>query len=397
MALRHPVHSHHIVRIPDKDLGNLFFAGVARRAGVTLLSLFSPVYLFEMLVDIGASTSTGIVAVLLYYLLVFFIKFIVLNMSEDLSRKIGYKKVAKLSGIPFFIFIFLIIYSSHYPVLFVLAAISWGIHSGLFWWGYHGYFIKSGSRDHYGESIGEARFLETLAIILSPLLGGVVAGYLGFTSLFILSAVFMLISMLFLGNKHEKKQTLDVSFNEVFRAIAKNKSVSLAYIGTGGEAIINSVLWPLFLYLFFGELISIGSVVSVASLLAAFFAIIAGKWVDDRGERGLIAVGAPLIFMSWVMKAFFWSTPSFILSDGIWNFSERMVVLPLNALTYKKAFDGGSAKAILFRETALIIGIFAVLTLVILVIFAGGSMTLVFLMAGLFSVLPFIAIVKRRI
>ena len=382
---------------PKPDLMHLFLSGVSRRFAVAMLSIFSPIYIYRTLSDFGLSYSTSLIGVMLYYFFVIFVKLLTLNFSEDLSRKIGFKATIRASSIPFFIFIILLIYASKYPMLFIAAAVLWGLHTGLFWWGYHGYFIKSGERGHFGESIGEVGFLETLAVIIAPLAGGIIATIAGFGSLFILAALFMLISLTLLGKDNDKRQKRDVSFLEVFEAIKKHKSVSLSYIGNGGESIIYLIIWPLFLYFTFGEVLTLGEIVTAASLLAALFSVGFGRWADKQGERKLVGIGTPLVFISWILRFLSRNILGFIVSDGLWNFGERMVALPLNALTYKKAFEGGSAKAILFRETTMIIGCFIALTLIIAWIFSGGSLTASFILAAVFGAFPVLAIVRKRI
>lgn len=128
-----------------------------------------------------------------------------------------------------------------------------------------------------------------------------------------------------------------------------------------------------------------------------FFTLAAGKWVDRQGEKTIISLGVPLTTISWIMRIVQKSLPIFVVADSIWNFGYRMVALPLNALTYKKAIEGGSARAILFRETTFIIG--ASLSLLILMawIYLGGDLTGSFVIAAISATLPLVAIFRRRI
>ncbi|MCH7641498.1 MFS transporter [Patescibacteria group bacterium] len=376
---------------------HLFLSGVARRVAVVLLSLFSSIYIFQIARDLGFAPALAIIFLLLYFLLGLFTKLVSLVISENLSQRIGFKGTIWVSAIPFAVFLPSIIFAASKPYLFLLAAVSWGFHAGLFWWGYHGYFIKTGERHHFGQGVGEANLLETLAVALTPIVGAFIASYLGFTAVFIASSLFMFASLILLGKDHDKRQRRDVRFVDVLKLIKTHKSISLAYIGAGAETYIYFVAWPLFLFLLFGQVITLGLIVSLSTLFAAVFAVIVGRWVDRQGERKVVAVGAPLLSIAWIIRFVTKSLPAFVLADSIWNFGQRMLILPLNVLTYKKGLETGVGRAILFRETSLIIGgVVALLTLIV-VIYLGGDLSGGFVVAAIFSTLPLVSVIKHRI
>ncbi len=382
---------------PKADLMHLFLSGVARRVAVSLLTLFSPIYIYQIGRNLGFPTGPSIIMVLAYFFLGGGVKLITFTISENLSQKIGFKHIIWASGIPFLIFIPAIIFASTYPYLLILAGISWGVHAGFFWWGYHGYFVKTEEKEHFGQSVGEANFLETTASVLAPISGALITNYLGFTPLFILSAAFLAASLVFLGKDHEKRQKRDIKFSEVLALIKKHKYISLSYIGSSAEGIIYTDIWPLFLFLFFGQVISLGAIVSAASLMAAGFSVALGGWVDRQGERRIVAVGAPLTTLAWILRILNKTFPFFVIADSIENFGARMVALPLNALTYKKAAEAEAAKAILFRETTLIIGAFIAILVLMVWISMGGNLAGSFILGAVFSTFPLLAIFKRKI
>lgn len=383
--------------LPKNALDRLILSGVVRRIAFTLLSLFSPVYIFVSLSHLGYSQVFAMIFVLFYYFFTFLVKVLTQIISEDLSRRIGFKNTIRSSILPFLLFILFLTLASNQPALFLLAAFFLGIQAGLFWWGYHGYFIKKGEKEHFGQSVGRANLLETAASVLTPVLGAYLIKYLGFSSLFILSAVFMLISLLLLGKGSKTRQIHDVKFINVINLIKNHKSVSLAYVSVGAEAIISSVVWPIFLFLFFKRVVSLGIIVSLSALTASIFAIAIGQWVDKQGERKIVGFGAPLLFFSWIIRLLDFSFFVFVIGDSLRNFGQRMVAMPLNALSYKKALEAESAKAILFLETTQSIGILVSLLILVLLILAGGNLSWGFVLASLFSLLPLVAVVRGKL
>lgn len=379
------------------DLTPLFLSGMVRRMAVILLSLFSPVYIFKIARSFGVEERFAVLAVIIFYLVALLTKLVSLSAAENLSQKLGFKRMIWISALPLIIFIFGIIYASKMLVFLFFSAIFWGIHTGFFWWGYHGYFVKAGDEKRFGQSIAEAGFLETVAAIATPFLGSLIASLLGLEALFVLVGLLIILALVILGKDYDKKQKRDVKFMDVLSLIKSHKSVSLAYAGSSAESIVYVVIWPVFLFLFFQKIISLGAIVSLAILGAAIFTFLVGRWVDKQGEREVIMIGIPFVFISWILRLIKRSMPFFIIADSFWVFGQRMVALPLNVLSYKKAKEGGTGRAVLFREVALIIGSVASLLLLSVWIVLEGELMGAFLIPAFFSLLPSVAILKKRI
>ena len=397
MFFRRLLNKFNFLNYRKNDLGPLLLSGAARKAAITFISVFSPIYIYEIGLKYQLDSRYAIIAVLLFYIILILTKVISLAISENLSQKIGFKHIIWVSSIPFVFFILSLVFAASYPYLLVLAAMFWGIHAGFFWWGYHGYFIKKGDDSHFGLNIGEAGFLETLVAVIFPFLGALIISFWGFNSLYVFSGVFMGIALLLLGKNHERRQRRDIKFSEVVFLLKSHKSISLAYIGAQAEGTLYTIIWPVFLFLFFGQVVSLGMVVSVAVFSAAIFSLVLGRWVDKQGERKIISIGTPLVTLSWIIRIVKKSLPGFIVADSISNFGQRMVGLPLNTLAYKKGTEGGAARAILFRETALAIG--GLLSLVLLVVWmlCGGKLEDGFIIAAVLSTLPLVAVYKKRL
>ena len=102
------------------------------------------------------------------------------------------------------------------------------------------------------------------------------------------------------------------------------------------------------------------------------------------------------MFLAWVLK-YLQRTPGvFVVADSLWNFGQRMVALPLNTLTYKKARESSIAQAILFREVNMIVGAFIGLTTVGFLVYFGQDLSVAFLVAAVASLMPLIIVFRRR-
>ena len=351
----------HPFRVKDNKLSPLVFGSAVRHVSINLLGLFSPIYIFQSHSELGVARPHAISLTLLFYVILLIVKMLALMYSEELSQKVGFKGTIWLSVIPFLIFLPLLILAREYQILFLLAAVMWGVHAGLFWWGYHGYFIKA-AKSHFGMKIGEIDLFNTVVGFSTPIIGALVTTFFGFDALFFVSGVVMVLSLFILGRKHDAKQKHDVKVVDVLKLVLKKKVTILAYAGRGGEIHIYGIVWPMFLFFMFGRVLDLGAIVSVAALIAGLVAVVVGKLVDERGERWAISLGGPLMAISWLIR-FIPSVPLYVVADSTRNISQKLVGVPLMELSYKKALESSTGAAMLFREFGLTIGALLVLYL----------------------------------
>jgi len=383
--------------LPKQGLMRLFWSRVLRQVGVSFLVFFSAIYVYKTAKLLSYDTKFSFLWVVLFYFLMFLSKQVFLSISENLSRSRGFKGIIKLSLLPYFLSTAFYVLGSNNLIFLLLAAVFWGIHASFYWWGYHGYFAKTEDRAHFGFGTGEQEFLETMAMILAPILGAGIISFLGFKFLFITSFVFMAVSVFILGRGNDKKQKHDVSFRQIVYLLWTHKSVSLAYVGEGVEDVFYSTAWPLFLFLLYGQVLNLGIIVTSSLFISAIFGIVIGSYVDKQGERTVVGIGTPIFSLSWLIRALGRSFPFFVLADTLRNFGERMVYLPLLELTYKKAAEGYVSKAIFFRELALGIGAMVALIIMAFLIYLDFEISQTFIIPFIFSLLPFISIIKKSI
>jgi hypothetical protein len=385
--------THHLPKLHRNEFASLALGGVVRHVAITLLGLFSPIYIYENLAHLGKTNALNLVFVFYIVLLVF--KLLGLIWAEDLSQKLGFKGTIWLSAIPFVVFVPSLVLAGKHPWFFALAAIMWGVHAGFFWWGYHGYFIKS-AKKNFGLKIGEVDLLQTLAAILTPIIGAFIIAAFGFEAIFVVSFVFLIASLFIFGRKHDMRQKTDVKIDDILRLVFKHKSVSSAYAGIGGELHLYGVIWPIFIFFLFGSVLDLGIIVSVSALLAALSAVFIGKFVDKRGEKLAINLGSPLMAFSWIFR-FTSAIPAFIFADSIRNFSHKLVGVPLTELSYRKAVEDSTGAAMLFREIGLTVGAIVTMFLMIILVYLNFSLSSAFVIAIMFALLPMVAVIRKKI
>jgi hypothetical protein len=89
--------------------------------------------------------------------------------------------------------------------------------------------------------------------------------------------------------------------------------------------------------------------------------------------------------------------PVLIIAESVRNFGDKLLSISLVELTYKKASEAETAKAILFRELAILIGGLICVILIGLTAVLGFDIRTLFLLISIVSLLPLISVYKKRI
>lgn len=386
-----------VVILEGKRLGRLFMYASLRDAALSLLGLFSPIYILQSSLEQGYDLQTGVVFVISFYTILFISKIFSLIMSENLSQKMGYKHIIRLSFIPFLACIPFIILIKQNIFFGVFAAILWGIDAGMYWWGYHGYFIKNSMKGRWGKEIGGFEFMLSLPRILTPLSGAIIVSIFGFNALFILVAAFMLLAMLLFGRGSDEPQKVDVKASEVLKIMWNRKSVSAAYIGQGADALFHTIFWPMFLFILFGQVLTVGTIFSGAILFSAAVALFTGIWIDKRGIRQIIATSSIIISLTWLIRFVVNSVGAIILVDTASRIANKMSAVSLDGQSYKKAMEKNISQALLFRELNLAFGYLVAAVGVGIISFIDPSLRSVLLLAAIMTLLPQFAVINKKL
>jgi len=390
--MKHIDHSADFRLLPGKDgVASVIAVVTLRRIAVELLGLFSPLYILGIAQSLGYSTKAAILMVVIYFFLIFLAKLLAMPLAENASFRMGYRRTLVLSVIPFFLFISCLILSQSQPSLLVLVSLFWGIHAAFFWFGYHGLFVKRADQEHFGKQTGIAQALYILAAVITPIFGGLIILELGYEALFLVAGAIFALGVMVALLSGEIKPHRDAHIVEVIQLFKTHKKMVVAYFGWGLEGTIYSAVWPVFLFLLVGKILSFGEIVSAAVLLAAIITYLVGLIVDQIGGKNIINLGAIVGFLSWILRAVVRAPLAIIGVDGLYRMTEQMLTVPLNVLSYKKAVDGGTGQALYFREISITIGSLVSLLLVAILVFFNLPLWTPFILASLGALAPIFA------
>lgn len=380
-----------------KQFFSLALVSTFRRLAFGLLTLFSPVYIFQLIFNISSIEATirvGIIGVLVYMLFFCLIKILTFPLAENLAFKVGFKNVIAFSFIPFFLYLTFLILAEKELLFLVLSAFFGGLQAGLFWFAYHGMFVKAVNEHSFGFHEGICQGLVVLTLLVTPILGSLLIFFFGFTALFLTAGFFVLLAAVTLIFSARDKPFHDARFLTSFTLFKKHPKTFLAYLGWGGETSLYGNLWPVFLILILGDILSYGGIVTIGILFAVLVTLLIGRWVDKAKGSRVLSCGVALGGFSWLLRTIAYFPFLIVLVDGFYRLSEQMITIPMDVLSYKKAISGGTSQALYFREIALNLGTLLFLALASLMIFFNLPFWSIFILAFGGALMPLLVFKK---
>jgi predicted MFS family arabinose efflux permease len=320
-----------------------YFQGTLRReirelyGSVGLLTLaVSSIQLFEAayLYALGYSLRQ----IMLFWLGVYLVDLILLPIGGMIALRRGYEHAMLYSSFFLVLYFIALVLLPGWPALFFVAPLFLAIQKALYWPAYHADCATYMDPADESEEIAMMRAIGVIATILGPVFGGIVIATFGFTVLFILVCVLIVLSNLPLLSTRESvvaKTTTFRSFYQHWLAPARRRNL-LAYVGFG-EEIVGVIVWPIFLTLALASYLSTGILFSSATLLTAILMLWIGR-VSDRIHRvRFLRWSAVIAAISWIVRPFGVYPLHLFALDTFGRFSRESLGIPLLSLTYDDA------------------------------------------------------------
>jgi len=372
----------------------LFSTVTLRRLAISLLALFSPLFIFQLLASHGQLVRQPLLGVAFYFLFFYLIKILFFPLAERTAFKFGFKWSIFCSIFPFFFYIVFLILSSRNLVFLIPASFFGGFQAAFFWFGYHGLFVKFGDEKLFGFQAGLSQILGFLSLLLAPLLGSFLVLNWGFDSLFLVAFLLSCISVVIILISPLIKPYHRASLKKCFFLFKTHRRVTSAYLGWGGEATLYAVFWPIFLILIFDDILIFGGIIFGSVLLTSLLVYLIGRMVDKMASGKIIRLGVLLGVFSWLVRIIARLPLLIIVIDGFYRLAEQMFAIPMDVFSYRKAREGGTCQALFFREISLNLGAILFLVLAVLAFWLSLSLWFVFLIALLGTLGPFLIIRK---
>jgi MFS family permease len=359
------------------------YASVAFADMATALAvLFEPIILYKVL-------GLGIMQILLFMASIYAFQIVLLPLGAKIAARFGYMHAIFLS-IPFMVLYWLLLYTAQADFnLLYLAPIVYGIEKALFWPAFHASAARFANAKPTTPPTASRDGLYAMVLamrILGPVIGGFVAFYLGLQIVLLLAAAMYMTSLLPLLVSKEVYSPARYKFDDTWQIYKAYPKRFLNYLGTGEEVIIMSI-WPIFIYIYTGNVALTGLVVTASAAVTALLILAIKRPEGLASKLLLIKLGTFIYTLANLLRLAVSGFYGLFIADALGRSTKELISLPLTTLTYERAQKTKILPYVVFYQQSAALGKFLAAVLAVVVFGATGSLLAVFILAGAFTML----------
>ncbi|MBI5872166.1 MFS transporter [archaeon] len=359
----------------NRELSAMYLSLALRFFALSMIGIFIPIYLLK---EIGLSLQE----VILFSLISVILFGITIFIAARLASKHGVKYIILISILFLIVSLILLNLLKYNFLHYSMPAVLIGINYGFFWIGYHIDFARFSDKKHRGKEVALADIVSVIASILGPIIGALIAVYLGFTALFVLVILFLLASVIPMFRMPDIKE--HDPFSIKFMLKKGHIKYLFAFVAQGIINQTSELFWPILIFSIMQGYSGLGMVASISALAVAFSTYLAGA-VSDRhtGKSTIIRIGAITYLIVWLLRAFITTNQQVVYLTIAGGIIAPLIGIPFLAKVYDRCSKENPVEFILFRELSLRIGAIIILALVLLT----GSMQIGFITTALSNLL----------
>ncbi len=329
------------------ELNEIYWAWSLKSLGLSLISIFLPIYLYSL--------NYSIPTILFFYLMLNAFRAIFEPASGILVGHYGPKHVMAAS---FYLLLlqlgmFLTLPTAHWSLV-LLAAVS-AIGYSLHFISLHTHFSHIKRVKSVGREVGRLTELTNLSSSLGPLVGGLVATFVGIQYSFAAALVLTSFAIFPLFRSRDFSRPTTVPWGHFrLRTIARDL---VANIGGGIESSMSTTLWPFALFLVVGTYAKVGAIATLSVVLALITSQLVGRLIDQGFQKQLLVSGGMAEAVLNIFRIFA-STPLTVTLVGIVSevTGGYWLTVPFIAAYYEHADRAARIKYIVAMEMAAQIG-----------------------------------------
>jgi MFS family permease len=171
-----------------------------------------------------------------------------------------------------------------------------------------------------------------------------------------------------------------ISWREIWYFFKKYKKyVGLEiFLGIIGE--IENYILPIFLFLTFNNVLSIGFLASLLAAGSALFTLLIGRIIDKVDKNKFLRIGVMVMLIVFIGRYFAITQIQFYILSVCAGFFGVLISLPFNSIVYQNARQNKVENFIVFREIPIAFGRLLIYSCALLLI---SKIKLTFLLAAL--------------
>lgn len=313
-----------------------------------MIGIFVPIFLLT----IGFTLREVFVFFIINYLLVAIFSFLAIYIANF----IGLQKTIIVRTPFLFIFLLLLVFIDVYNIPLWVVAVFNALQTSLYFIPLHILFANNAKHNEMGSAMGKYFALPKLAGIFGPLIGGLLALIFGFKFLFVIIIFVFLFSLVPLFGAESIRSRYHFDLKKGKKLFYKYPHYFFAEIFNNIGEEMEGIIWPIFIFISFSSLISVGFVGTLVGLGSFLFTIIIGKYSDKYKKEKIIKLAALLFIVIWASRYFFYSEVLFYVVTTLAGFAMMMFLIPFHSLIYSVAKRNTTDEFFVFREVPIAIG-----------------------------------------
>ena len=220
------------------------------------------------------------------------------------------------------------------PVLwFAILLMSAG--EALYWHAVHTTFATLAEHGKFGRQLSARALFMSAGSLCAPLATGLVEQVSGWSGIYILATIVLLMSLvpLFFMPEPCPPQPIDVR-----KGLAVNKAGMKLFAGWGASSAIMAVIWPMIVYFQFGTVQKFAGMMATTTLISILISIFVARRIDLGKGRNVVVYGAVAYAFIVLLLAATGTDPTRIaLISACLNICASSYTQPFNASLYKWA------------------------------------------------------------
>ncbi len=370
------VQASHIIRLlRNTELRELFFSLSVKSFALSLTGLFIPLYLLN---DLRYSFRETV----LFYLVFSLAAALVVPLAARSASKAGLKHAIAMS-IPFYILFYMMLYAlDTNPQLLLFSAIILACAESTFWLSYHIDFTTFADKRSMKQEVGMMFSMLIAVSLIGPLAGGILITMLGFSAVFLLTAVLLCLSIIPLFKTKDVHQRRPFSLKNIF---AKDHRTETPHFLALGARVMGATFWIVYLFTFLNLYTSLGLIITIANILSAMTAYYCGRLAINLKKRASFDLVVTLYGITWIVRIFFQSLRSVASLTFASYLLYPFIDVPLFSTIYKKAVRNHPVEYHAYREIISDLGMAGIL----LIFFISNSILLGVALTGIASFMHF--------
>jgi len=374
----------------QRGLRNIYFMHSVQGFAMALVGIFIPIYLLTL----DYTVRETILFFLAHYGAVLVFTFVAIY----LAKWIGLQNTI-IARIPLVLLhIILLFLLPGTPVLIFVLPVTGGSNTALYWIPLHILFAKNTANDKVGSDTGKLMAFPELLGLFAPMIGGLVAAFLGFQVL--LAAVFIILCISiypwvasgfrgmhfrptrmlsiphlghaigsFYHNIIESvavKSSFEFSLQRGLRIFRNNPRYFVAEVFENMGEEVEAIIWPIVVFLSLSSIESVGYVGTLLALGSIIFTLLIGRLSDKFPKRRIMAVGSLFVISIWLARYFFTGELAVYMTTLAIGFFTVLMLVPFTSWGYSLPKSKEIDEFFVFREIPVAVGRLAIMGLALL-------------------------------